>query len=76
MKIKVQPRFALIGIIILLWAFKPQHLYVFRTLLFVPNYFLLGVNFCRLLINFANSLDPDQDRLHVGPDLGSTCLTL
>ena len=24
---------------------------------------------CRLLIIFANSLDPDQDRQNVGPDL-------
>ena len=24
---------------------------------------------CRLLITFANSLDPDQDRQNVGPDL-------
>ena len=47
------------------------------------------INFCRLLIFFkiiflknsfrnnnsvSNSLDPDQDRLSVGPDLGPTCL--
>ena len=25
--------------------------------------------FCRLLITFANSLDPDQDLQKVGPDL-------
>ena len=25
--------------------------------------------FCRLLIAFANSLDPDQDRQNVGPNL-------
>ena len=29
-----------------------------------------------LLITFANSLDPDQDRQNVGPDLGSNRLTL
>ena len=26
-------------------------------------------NFCHLLISFTNSLDPDQDRQNVGPDL-------
>ena len=29
-----------------------------------------------LLITFANSLDPDQDRQNVGPDLDPNCLTL
>ena len=29
---------------------------------------------CRLLITFANSLDPDQDRQNVGPDLDPNCL--
>ena len=32
-------------------------------------------NFCRLLIAFANSLDPDQDRHLVGPDLDPNYLT-
>ena len=31
---------------------------------------------CRLLIIFANSLDPDQARQNVGPDLDPNCLTL
>ena len=31
---------------------------------------------CRLLITFANSFDPDQDRLNVGPDLDPNCLTI
>ena len=35
-----------------------------------------GGNFCGLLITFANSLDPDQDRQNVGPDLDPNCLTL
>ena len=30
---------------------------------------------CSLLIAFANSLDPDQDRQNVGPDLDSNRLT-
>ena len=29
-----------------------------------------------LLFTFANSLDPDQDRQNVGPDLDPNCLTL
>ena len=32
-------------------------------------------DFCCLLITFANSLDPDQARQNVGPDLDSNCLT-
>ena len=31
---------------------------------------------CCLLITFANSLDPDQDRHNVGPDLDPSCLTI
>ena len=30
----------------------------------------------RLLITFANSLDPDQARQNIGPDLDPKCLTL
>ena len=33
-------------------------------------------NFSRLLITFANSLGPDQDRQNVSPDLDPNCLTL
>ena len=29
--------------------------------------------FCRLLITFANSLDPDQAPQNVGPDLDPNC---
>ena len=32
-------------------------------------------NFCCQLITFANSLDPDQARQTVGPDLDANCLT-
>ena len=42
----------------------------------VINSFLACGNFCRLLITFANSLDPDQDRQNVGPDLDPNRLTL
>ena len=32
-------------------------------------------DFCHLLITFANSLDPDQARQNVGPDLDHNRLT-
>ena len=39
-----------------------------RVVLSIP--FLANSNyFCHLLINFANSLDPDQDRQNASPDL-------
>ena len=31
---------------------------------------------CRLLLTFTNSLDPEQARQDVGPDLDPNCLTL
>ena len=31
---------------------------------------------CRLLIDFANSLDTDQARQNIGPDRDPNCLTL
>ena len=37
------------------------------------NFFFASGNFYRLLINFANSLDPGQN---VCPDLDPNCLTL
>ena len=42
----------------------------------VINSFPASGNFCRLLINFVNSLDPDQAQQNVGPDLDPNCLTL
>ena len=49
----------------------------FRLVSGIPilNLSLLAVT-CHLLITFANSLDPDQDRLNVSPDLDPNCLTL
>ena len=38
--------------------------------------FLASGDFCCLLITFTNSLDPDQARQNVGPDLDPNCLTL
>ena len=40
------------------------------------NSFFASNNFCRLLITFANSLDPDQDQHLIGPDLDPNSLTL
>ena len=40
------------------------------------NSFLASGKFCSLLIIFTNSLEPDQDRQNVGPDLNPNCLTL
>ena len=37
---------------------------------------LAGGDFCCLLINFANSLNPDHDQQNVGPDHEPNCLTL
>ena len=33
------------------------------------NSIKINLSFFRLVITFANSLDPDQDRQNVGPDL-------
>ena len=33
------------------------------------------IDFCRLLITFANNLDPEQDRQNVDPDLDPNGLT-
>ena len=40
------------------------------------NTFLASDNLYRLLITFANSLNPDQDRQNVDPDLSPNRLTL
>ena len=37
---------------------------------------LFAFNVVCCMINFANSLNPDQARQNVGPDLDSKCLTL
>ena len=38
--------------------------------------FLASSDFCHLLLAIVNSLDPDQDRLSVVPDLDPNRLTL
>ena len=40
------------------------------------NSFLARGDFSHLLIYFVNSLDPDEDRQNVGPDLDPNSLTL
>ena len=40
----------------------------------VFNCFPPSGDLCHLLITFANSLDPDQARQNVGPDLDPNCL--
>ena len=42
----------------------------------IVNHFLASGEFCHLLRTFANSLEPDQDRHNVSPDLDPNCLTL
>ena len=54
--------------------FRPLALPDMSVCLF--NTFLASDNFCPLLITFANSLDLDQDRHDVRPDLSPSCLTL
>ena len=36
----------------------------------------MAVNWCHLLMTFANSLYQDQARQNVGPDLDPNCFTL
>ena len=40
------------------------------------NSLLASCDFCHLLLTFANSLDPDQDRQKIGADLDPSSLTL
>ena len=40
------------------------------------NSFLANGDLCHLLLTFANSLDPDQDKQIVGPNVHPNCLTL
>ena len=49
---------------------------VVSTSSFVFNSLPAKGDFCWLLISFAKSLDPDQARQNVGPDLDPNCLTL
>ena len=44
-----------------------------RLMIFFSK-FTFSKNYFRNTIRVSNSLDPDQTRLYVGPDLGSNCL--
>ena len=76
----------------LTWAFKKdKHGQSYQMLLYFglfPQFFVENAsrphvysfpasgNSCCQLKTLANSLDPDQDRQNVGPDLDLNCLTL
>ena len=53
---------------------KLPKIYIFKR--YLIKSFPTSGNFCRLLIIFANSSDPDQARQNVGPDLDPNCLTV
>ena len=46
------------------------------SLMWFFDSFLANGDFCRLLLSFANNLEPDHDQQNVGPDLDPNCLTL
>ena len=62
----------------LIKSFVTQYRYCIlnQNILSFLNSFPASGDFCRLLITFANSLDLDQARQNVGPDLDPNCLTL
>ena len=43
--------------------------------MYLDSFFTSG-DFCRLLITFANSSDPDQGQQNVVPDLDPNCLSI
>ena len=55
-------------------SYLPKHLHA--SLNFPTNSLPGRGEFCHLLLIFANSLDPDQARQNVGPDLDPNCFTL
>ena len=52
------------------------HHWVMDLYILILNSFPASGDLRSLLITFANSLDPDQARQNVGPDLDPNCLTL
>ena len=54
-------------------VFARKYMYVVSTSCFVFDSLATRGDFCCLLILFANSLDPDQARQNVGPDLDPNC---
>ena len=55
-----------------LWKNMINWTVVYYNLAWRFNSFLVSGDFCRLLIIFVNSLDQDQARQNVGPDLDQT----
>ena len=59
------------------WAFG-----LFNNIAFIPSHFIIVPYFTIWMLDFfntirvSNSLDPDQARHFVGPDLGSNCLQM
>ena len=58
---------------VILWVFYFEDLEKRGVAL---NPLLANIDFCCLLITFANSVNPDQDGQNVGSDLNPTCLKL
>ena len=61
------------------YPYDERAIFISLTDIHIKDLFLFvftSFHFCLLLITFANSLDPDLGRLHVGPDLDPSCLTL
>ena len=49
-------------------------MFFFRLLICFPSKSTFSKNYFRNTITVSNSLDLDQDRPSVGPDLGTNCL--
>ena len=52
------------------------NLLAFNLTFYQLNPFPTSGDFCRLLINFTNRLEPDQAQRFIGPDLVLICLIL
>ena len=61
---------------ITLVLYTDSHIFVFDKFLSFFNSLQANGEFCHLLMIFANSLDPDQARKNVGPDLDASFSTL
>ena len=58
-----------------LWSISHRILFESIILITIFISFLASSKLYHLLITFVNTLDPDQDRQNVGPDLDPNCLT-
>ena len=55
---------------------KVCYMYVWKLDAIITISGLIFISKCRPLRTFAHSLDPDQARQNIGPDLDPNCLTL